>query len=86
MLFGNDVVVTVPSFIFDATDSGALPGGANITFGKSLSSQGEIIIRAGTLGKVKFLGAVGMDRSSVVRPLTNLTVVAGGGIDIAAVQ
>jgi hypothetical protein len=86
MVFGNDVVVTVPSFIFDSTDGGALPDGANITFAKSLISsnvvQREIIMRAGSLGVVKFLGPVGMDGSAVVNPLSTLTVVAGGGIDI----
>ena len=86
MVFGNDVVVTVPTFTFDATNGGALIDGANITFGKSLSSshvgQRDIIILAGTSGIVQFRGAVGMDRSSVISPLSSLSVVAGGGIDI----
>jgi Repeats of unknown function (DUF5649) len=86
MVFGNDVVVTVPSFTFDATNGGALTDGANITFGKSLSNsslgQREIIIRAGTLGVVTFLGPVGMDSHAVATPLSELTVIAGGGIDI----
>ncbi len=86
MVFGNDVVVTVPSFTFDSTDGGALPDGANITFGKSLSSsnvgQRDIIIRAGDLGVVTFLGPVGKDSSAVASPLSSLMVIAAGGIDI----
>jgi hypothetical protein len=86
MVFGNDVVVTVPSFTFDSTDGGALPDGASITFRKSLSSsnvgQREIIIRAGDLGVVTFLGPVGKDGREVVSRLSSLMVIAAGGINI----
>jgi hypothetical protein len=87
MLFGNDVVVSAPIISIDATDSGALATGANITFNKSLSSAVEggtsVVLNAGTAGSVRFLGAVGKDANAVVKPLNALTVTAGGGIVIS---
>jgi hypothetical protein len=84
MLFGNDVVVVGPTFTFDATDAGALPTGANITFAKSLSSATagvtQVSIQAGTAGVVRFMGAVGQDASHIASSLSDLTVSAGGGI------
>ena len=87
MLFGNDVVVSAPIISLDATGSGALSTGANITFNKSFSSAVEggtsVVLNAGTAGTVQFLGAVGKDASAAVKPLNALTVTAGGGIVIA---
>ena len=85
MVFGNDVVVP-GSFTFDTTNEGRLSTGADITFNKTLSSANagasEVLIQAGTNGKLRLLGAVGKDAAGTRRVLKSFTVNAGGGIVI----
>jgi hypothetical protein len=86
MVFGNDVVVSTPSFTFDTTNGRALASGANITFNKGLSSSvsgvSSVVIQAGSAGIAQLLGSVGKDSNGSISPLSSLTVSAGGGIVI----
>jgi hypothetical protein len=85
MVFGNDVL-TPASFTFDTTNEGSLSTGADITFNKTLSSTSagasEVMIQAGTNGKLRLLGAVGKDATGARRALKSLTVNAGSGVAI----
>lgn len=64
---------------FDATNGGAFPAGAAITFSNRVEGGTALSLRAGTGGIVSLLGAVGG-----VTPLTNLSFISASQIQLGS--
>ncbi len=67
--------------VLDATNAGATPAGANISFSSTINGSGArtLTLRGGTAGVVSFGGAVGG-----VTPLVNLSFISASSIQIGS--
>jgi filamentous hemagglutinin family protein len=67
------------SRIFDSTNAGGSPAGANISFSSTLNGGGTLSFRAGTGGNVSFTGAVGGTIAPANLTFTSANLIQIGG-------